>query len=222
MKISLSLIALVCTLMLTSGCSYLRIYQAKSQFYNFSKHIDVEANDALVVKFKNPVLKTTDLVQLFGHLPTKFEAKETDTIMLVRFKNETDDKSVLDFTFIINANSRLAAIQIPKSFLLVLPDPVMKAFVNQYVVDSSCEANWAPLIEKIDDGQLKQLLGNPFRDTIQNDKHVIIYHFRREKCEEDKTENPICVIKYTLNDKTVTSIDANIEGMKFHAKIKPK
>ena len=222
MKISLSLITLVSALLLTSGCSNLRIYQARSQFYKFSKNIDVEANDSLVLKFKNPVLKASDLVRLFGHPPTKIEAKETDSIMLVRFKNESDDKSVLDFTFIINSSGRLAAIRIPKPFLLILPDVVMKAFANKYVVDASCEANWTPLVERVDDDQLKQLLGNSFRDAIQNDKHVIIYHFRREKCKEDKTENPICVVKYTLIDKAVTSIDVNLEGQKIHTEIKPK
>jgi hypothetical protein len=215
MKISLSLIALASALLLTSGCSNLRFYQARSQFYKFSKNIDVEADDALVLKFKSPVLRATDLIRLFGHQPTKSESRENGSALLVGFKNECDEKIVISFTFSLNASGRLDAIQIPKRFLFVFPDACMIGIINKNVVSESYEADWVPLVKKVDSDLLKQWLGRPFADATEGNKHVITYHFRREKCQEDKTDNPICVIKYIFGENGFGSIDANLEGLKI-------
>ena len=179
-----------------TGCVYTRLLALKNQLGEFEKFVEIEDQGDLVLRFKQPVLLSEDLIWLTQLQPT--EKKETaiqkDWLWRMRKEPIANLTEPLDYqlTFVTRFTSnRLTQLTIPQEFLNTVPGSevvaMLRAFghaqINEAKRVATADASKPELrqtLPRLDVTAAEELFGRPHEIKRAKGKLVHLYRYSLE------------------------------------------
>lgn len=215
------IIALLLLAVSLSGCIYwLRAYQTYLQMDEFDRYFSVESGDEFTLKFKEPILYSSDFVALSrlyasDDSPTAEGRRWRYWFRKVDGNNKVIQPEVKFYSDLnFNKENRITAWSFSSLFLQIAPPKFLEVSLRSIggaTIDKEkkqLKANSA-LIEKISGDLPKKpavlaQLGKPFEIRDEAEQEVYIYHFLLEThhIDEGYEDRALSEVKITFDKKT--------------------
>ncbi len=122
---------LLSSLLLVTGCVYMRLYKVQSQLKDFDANFELSDKGGLVLIFLNPVLESHDMVWLMKNDPLKKEAKGSGELWTYVFEKQyltgSGEDNAYDIPISMQMESGMVKeIIFPERFLKSVSLPLLK------------------------------------------------------------------------------------------------
>jgi hypothetical protein len=122
---------LLASLLLVTGCVYLRLYKLQNQLNDFDSNFELSDKGGLVLIFLNPVLESQDMVWLMKNVPLKKEEDGQGELWTYIFEKRylTGDSEGDEYDIpilILMQNEMVKEIIFPERFLKYISIPLLK------------------------------------------------------------------------------------------------
>ncbi len=198
------LATLAATLLLCTGCVWLRLLDLKEQFADFDRWIEVPAGPGIELRFRRPVLLADDLDTLMKARPSASATVDGQEVRAYAFTHQPadggPDPAGAETSFVLLAgvtDGRVAFITLPPAVFRVIPrELALRAMrsLGGAQVDTRTRSASAPVdltgvrTPLPDRGQLISLFGRPNRTmTVGADERLVWrYTLQAESLREDR------------------------------------
>ncbi len=220
--------SLLASLLLLSGCVYLRLLALKKQLADFDRNFAVETTDGFKLTLKNPVLLDEDLA-FFKLAPESRERLGLAERWHFRWQKdykvagESPERYELtaDFTFV---EHKLQRVAMPERLFAFLPKPLLLSMIRAFGHAEVDKANRSASAQVNEPGknttpmqlsELTGLLGAPETSRDEGDVRLLRYRYRGVAPEQ---KSGVIDVTFTVDPKS--NIVQRIDGLLFNAKLK--
>ena len=216
----LQLFILAGCLLLLSSCVYLRLLDFKNQLLAFDENFSVEANDAFILHFHDPMMYNRDMIRLSKLQPTKIEKNDEGEIWTYRFEKlspsgeqaSSNDDIIFYMTF--NQKSKLTDWEFSPVFLQIVPADFLEtslrmlgsAEVDQKNRRMRADFSSTPKVDLVlpERKTVEEKLGVPFKKETAPGELILTYKYEldTESAGEKAEENKISVASLRFDTQT--------------------
>jgi len=229
-------VVIVMLSVLLTGCFYWwRAYQTYLQMDEFDKNFSINAGDDFSVYFKNPLLYSSDFIDLAKLQPSQIEKTAQGEVWHYQFR-KIDAKGAIIFPEIgfsvvlaFNQDKRIVRCTFSSLFLQIAPPQFLELSIRSI---GRGEINKITRQLKVDTDNVRKInaalplkktvinhLGRPLEIIDQQISDIYIYHFILETpaIESGYEERRLSVIKLTFNktSQEMTNMAGSFAGLKI-------
>jgi len=122
---------LLASILLVTGCVYMRLYEMQNQFGNFDANFELSDKSGLCLTFLNPVLESGDMVWLMKNEPLKKEENGAGEMWTYLFEKQylTGDREGHEYDIpilVLMQGGMVKEIIFPERFLKNISIPLLK------------------------------------------------------------------------------------------------
>jgi len=224
----LSIVLLIFIVSLT-GCVYLRLLQVKRQLNDFEENFLISDQDGLTLIFKNPVLKSGDIVWLMKSEPiSMMQAGEGDTweyVLEKQYIESNNEKANYDIPvrFYLR-DDKLVEMTFPERFLKNLSKPfhikmlgsIGKSKISKSTRSAETEFKGSNLDEIPKKKYIISVLGKPYKDENSGDTNMFtyLYNFKENDIAKENAEFDLkMTFSFRDDDETLEKAEYNLNGL---------
>lgn len=226
-----SFLALITLLVLTASCVFVRMMKVKGQLNDFENNFDLNDKRGLTLVFKNPVLRSDDMVWLMKGEPVAKKKIERGELWTYVFEKEyldsNDDEGDYDIpVLMVMEYGKLAEMSFPERFLENLSIPLLKkmfasmgdAEISKLRKSASSKFRGRDLSEIPTAKNVVETLGKPYSIENSGDVSQYSYIYYLKKPEGETSEKDFKLgIEFTVRneDKSLLRAKCTIRGLKI-------
>ncbi len=233
----IKLLTVIFLSMILTGCFYWwRAYQTYSQMSDFDQYFTIRtADDSLSVYFKEPILYSSDFVELAKLRPSREEKTAQGKLWRYQFRKVNAQEQLIfpEIEFSINLNfnhdNRITRCTFSPLFLQIAPPEFLELSIRSV---GRGEINQATRQLKVDADKIKKInaslplkrtilehLGMPLEIIDQKMSEIYVYHFMldTQSIEPGYEERRLSLIQLTFNKATqeMTKMAGSFAGLKI-------
>ena len=228
---------LLASILLVTGCVYMRLYKMQNQFTDFDTNFDLSDKDGLGLIFLNPVLESGDMVWLMKDEPLSKEKKGEGEMWTYLFEKQyltgNGEGGEYDIPILVLIeNGMVKEIIFPERFLKNISIPMLKkmfssmgeADVNKFSKSASSVFEGGapgeiPGMENIID-----TLGKPYSIEEKDEATKFTYLYYLKKGESSQVEDYFefeTEFVFDKGSKTLEKATGKIRGMSMSLDFTP-
>ena len=225
-------LALFTSLVMLSGCIFVRMLNVKDQLNDFDTNFDLNDEKGLTLVFKNPVLLSDDVIWLMKGSPGSVklieESEQWTYVFQKQHTTSQEEGDEYDIPIVmVMEEDKLTEITFPERFLKNLSVPVLKkmlssmgnADVSKFKRSASSKYVGEDTTGIPTSDNVMETLGEPYELEVGDEKSQLSYLYYLEDATGNADRDNLNLELWFVadnDDKSLKSVGGKIRGIKLY------